>query len=250
MYICSEINARNNVYQKYTNMNNHSNLSKENLTISPEKREKKSANLRKPRKKTNDRFTEFDLWVKEGREQMKEIRQQMKETDLRMKETDRQMKETDLQMKETDRKIAETNRQIGGITNSNGEVAESYFINSFEQNPHFAGQDFDSLASNLLKSNPKLNLRDEYDLVLYNCTSVAIIEIKYKARKEDIIQLLRKAQTFKQLFPEYAHYAIYLGLAGLHVNITAEREALEQGIAIIKQVGKNMIINDTHLKVF
>jgi hypothetical protein len=146
--------------------------------------------------------------------------------------------------------ITKMHKEIGGISNSNGEVAESYFINSFKKRLHFAGQEFDSLAPNLSKNNSKLNLRDEYDLVLYNGTSIAIIEIKYKARKEDIEQLLRKAQTFKQLFPEHAHYVIYLGLAGLHVNVTAEKEAIKQGVAVIKQVGKNMIINDTHLKVF
>jgi hypothetical protein len=141
-------------------------------------------------------------------------------------------------------------KEIGGITKSNGEVAESYFINSFSKRLLFAGQKYDSFIPNLRKKSKILNLEGEYDLVLYNCTSVVIIEIKYKARKEDIEPLLNKTQTFKQLFPEYANYDIFLGLAGLHVNITAEKEAIKQGVAIIKQVGKNMVINDGHLKVF
>jgi hypothetical protein len=41
-----------------------------------------------------------------------------------------------------------------------------------------------------------------------------------------------------------------LGLAGLHINVTAEKEALKKGIAVIKQVGNAMVINDAHLKVF
>jgi hypothetical protein len=171
-------------------------------------------------------------------------------TDKQMQKTDRKIQAGLKRSEQLERMINRMCKEIGGISNSNGEVAESYFINSFKKHPQFAGQNYDSLTPNLSKSSSTLNLRDEYDLVLYNCTSVAIIEIKYKARKEDIDQLLRKAQTFKQLFPEYANYDIYLGLAGLHVNITAEKEAIKQGMAVIKQVGENMLINDTHLKVF
>ena len=159
-------------------------------------------------------------------------------------------KEIKQMFKETERFIKEISKQIGGISNSNGDVAEAYFINSFGRHPHFAGQDYDSFIPNLLKKDKKLNLQGEYDLVLYNCSSVAIIEIKYKAKKEDIEQIVKKADTFKKLFPEYKDYAIYLGLAGLSVEKAAEKEAIKQGVGIIKQVGKNMIINDAHLKVF
>ena len=179
---------------------------------------------------------------------MRNKKQLTSETIFKMfAETDRLIKAGEQRM---ERMITKMQKEIGGISNSNGEVAESYFINSFKKYLHFAGQDYDSLAPNLSKDSSKLNLRDEYDLVLYNCTSVAIIEIKYKARKEDIEQLLRKAQTFKQLFPEYAHYDILLGLAGLHVNVTAEKEAIKKGVAVIKQVGDTMVINDAYLKVF
>jgi len=41
-----------------------------------------------------------------------------------------------------------------------------------------------------------------------------------------------------------------LGLAGLSIEKSAEKEAIEQDVGIIKQVGKNMMINDAHLKVF
>ena len=141
-------------------------------------------------------------------------------------------------------------KEIGGIAHSNGEVAESYFINSFEKNPYFAGQDFQFVEGNVRKYAKALNLRGEYDLLLYNGTSVAIIEIKYKAKKEDVEQVINKVATFKTLFPHYHNHVIYLGLAGLHVNVTAEKEAIKQGVAVIKQVGNAMVINDAHLKVF
>jgi hypothetical protein len=199
--------------------------------------------------KDNNSTSCDDEW-QEIKQMFKELAQSSKETDLKFKETDLKFKETDLKFKETERFLKDLGKQIGGVSNSNGDVAESYFINSFKHDLHFAGQDYDSFVSNLKKEHKKINLQAEYDLVLYNCSSVAIIEIKYKAEKDDVEQVIKKADTFKKLFPEYKDYAIYLGLAGLHINKDAEKKAIKQGVGIIKQVGKNMVINDAHLKVF
>jgi hypothetical protein len=181
---------------------------------------------------------------------MKELAISSKETDRLLKETDQQMKETDRRLKETERLIKANSKDIGGITTSNGEIAESYFFNSFKKYPHFAGQDYQLVERNKRCHSKALDLMDEYDLVLYNGSSVAIIEIKYKATKEDVEQILKKAETFKKLFPYYNDFAIYLGLAGFHIYQNAENEAKKQGVAVVKQVGKNMVINDKHLKVF
>jgi len=158
--------------------------------------------------------------------------------------------ETDRRLKETDRLIKANSKELGGISKSNGEIAESYFFNSFDKFPRFAGQNFDSVERNKTFHSKVLNLKDEYDIVLYNETSVAIIEVKYKVTIEDIDQVLKKVETFKTLFPFYKDFAFYLGLAGFHVYKNAESEAIKHGIAVIKQVGKNMVINDEHLKVF
>ena len=192
----------------------------------------------------SEKFAETERLMKENDRFIKE---KFAETERLMKENDQFIKE---KFAETDKQIKETFKLVGGIANSNGDVAESYFVNSFANNLHFAGQEFDSHSPNVMKSIKKLNLQDQYDLVLYNCSSVVIIEIKYKAKKEDINQVLKKAQTFKQLFPEYAGYNLYLGLAGLDVEADAEKEAKQQGIAIIKQVGSNMVVYDDNLKEF
>jgi hypothetical protein len=41
-----------------------------------------------------------------------------------------------------------------------------------------------------------------------------------------------------------------LGLAGLTIEKEAETEAKKQGIAVLKQVGKRMVVYDKDLKVF
>ena len=187
-----------------------------------------------------ERAKEMQAERKKEAAERKKFRKRMDEADKRA-EADR---------KKIDKSIKAMHQELGGISNSNGDVAESYFINSFEKGMQFAGQKYDSIDSNVRRKNKQLNLQGEYDIVLYNCTSIAIIEIKYKAKKEDVEPLLKKAETFKALFPYYKDYALYLGLAGMHVNITAEREAIKQGIAIIKQVGDTMVVSDAHLKTF
>ena len=169
------------------------------------------------------------------------------ETDRLRKENERFLTE---KFAETDRQIKAVNKQLGGMGNSNGDVAESYFRNSFAKSMSFAGQEYDHIDAPLRRKSKKLNLQAEYDIVMYNGTSVAIIEIKYRADKEDVKLTLEKVEKFRKLFPHYQNYAIYLGLAGFSIDKNAEQEALKQGIGIIKQVGDTLVVNDEHLKVF
>jgi hypothetical protein len=151
--------------------------------------------------------------------------------------------------KETDRQIKELQKTVGGITNNQGSFAEEYFFNSFENGKqNFFGEKFDEISKHL-KSH-KQGLEDEYDIELYNHASVAIIEVKYKAHKSDIPDVLKKAETFKILYPYYNDFRIYLGLASMSFYPELEQECINEGIAIIKQVGDSVVINDEHLKVF
>ena len=153
-------------------------------------------------------------------------------------------------IQENAQSIKAMQKELGGISNANGAMAESYFVNSFSKSMKFAGQLYNGYFSNLKKKDKLLNLQGEYDLLLYNCTSVVMIEMKYKADREDIEELLEKAPIFKQLFPQYANFDLYLGLAALHFNKKVEKQSIKQGVAVIKQVGDTMVINDAHLKVF
>jgi len=159
-------------------------------------------------------------------------------------------KEAAKERKEFRESMKAMQKEVGGISNSNGAMAESYFVNSFTQSMQFAGQKYDEISPNLSRKIKSLNLQGEYDLVLYNCSSVVIIEIKYKADNDDIEELLEKAPIFKKLYPQYANFDLYLGLAALHFNKKVEKESIKQGIAVIKQIGDAMVINDAHLRRF
>ena len=100
-------------------------------------------------------------------------------------------------------------------------------------------------------SSPKSGKQDaQYDIVLYNDESIAIIEIKYKASKNDINDLIRKAGIFRDWFPEYSDYKIYLGIAGMSFLKNTVKNAEAKGIAVIRQRGGKTIVNDKNLKAY
>jgi hypothetical protein len=159
------------------------------------------------------------------------------------------LQETAREMKETDRKMKELQKAVGGITNNYGSFAEEYFFNSFEKGQKdFFGKKFNMIQKNVKAGWKKVE--DEYDIVLYNDDSVAIIEVKFKAHENDIKELLAKPDTFKILFPYYKDFNIYLGLASMSFYPDVENECVKNGIAVIKQAGETVVINDKHLKSF
>jgi len=177
---------------------------------------------------------------------MKENERKREENERERKENERFLKE---QFAETDRRFRAMQKELGSWANNHGSFAEEYFFNSFENGKkNFFGEKFDRIEKNV-KGVIK-DLVDEYDIVMYDGNSVAIIEVKFKAHTDHIPKLLKKVETFKILFPYYKDYKIYLGLASLSFHVGVEQECVDQGIAVIKQVGESVLINDTHLKVF
>jgi hypothetical protein len=181
------------------------------------------------------------------------LTEKQEEAALQMKENERFLTEklaglTEKQA-ETDRIVKELAKELGGMSKNNGLIAEEYFFNSFERGQtNFFGEKFDEIEKNL--KNRRQGITDEYDIVLYNHTSVALIEVKYKAHKGDLPKVLKKADNFRILFPDYKDFKIYLGLASLSFYGELEESCREHGIAIIKQTGENIVIYDEHLKVF
>jgi hypothetical protein len=152
----------------------------------------------------------------------------------------------------TDRQIKNIQKELGGIGRSNGEFAEAYFYNSFKRsNLNFFGEKFDEVRKNVyVYGDFAGKIRAEYDIVFINCKSIGIVEAKYRARRQNVSELIRKATTFKINFPEYANYNIYLALAAMTFEANTETDCVNGGIAIIKQVGKTYVVDDKNLKVY
>ena len=184
-------------------------------------------------------------------ETRRDIKEQSVETDRRRKENERIYKEN---WEKYEKRMKKMEKDMGSWSNNHGAFAEEYFFNSFEDGQrNFFGEHFDEIEQNLKPKSMRINdikIQDEYDIVLSNHSSVAIIEVKFKAHENDVAKMLKKAETFRILCPEYKDYKIYLGLASMSFYPELEEKCTEEGIAMIKQVGDMVIINDAHLKVF
>jgi len=166
---------------------------------------------------------------------------------------DREKKEWDekfeKKMKAEDRRLKKLDETVNGMTKSNGLFAEDYFFNSFEKGKRtFFGEKFGSIRRNVPAGLE--GSKDEYDLVLVNGKSIGIIEVKYKARLDDIPGIIKQAETFRINYPKYQNHGIYLALASFVFNQRLEQECAKYGIAIVKQVGNNWVVNEEHLKTY
>ena len=184
-------------------------------------------------------------------ENTRQMEKSRAEYDRRNAEADKRNAEADRRSAETDRQIKELKEMIGGMANSNGMFAEEFFFNAIDSSDKkLFGEQFHECISSSKRYNKDKQKKSEQDVLLINDNAVAIVEIKYKARKEDIQKLINRLPIFKALYPEYQSHRIYLGLAAMSFEDNVEADTIKNGIAIIKQVGDTVIISDENLKVF
>jgi len=185
----------------------------------------------------------------ENAEGLAEIRALFKETDEQMKRTDEKMKRTDEQMKRTDEKLERIGIRMGNISDNNGANAEDYFFNSLEDKPELGGIKYDTIVKNFMPKSKRG--QGEFDIVMVNGESIALIECKYKAHKTDVEKLINKqVDSFKKIFPVYSNYKFYLGIASFSFYPELEDFAKENGIAILKQKGEVVEIIADNLKAY
>ena len=227
----------------------------EMLKKSKEEDDRRNAEFDRRNAENDRRKAEFDEMFKKSKE----------EDEHRKTEFDRRSAELTAQLKQSsedfDRRFAKVeqaqaenaaliksqNQQIGGITKSQGLIAEEYFSNSVKEGKVVLfGQKFNIFA----KRVPGLITPAEYDIVLSNCSSVCIIEIKYRVHDSDIPGVLAKVDSFRINNPHFKNHRIYLGIASLAFEDKVESEIIKQGIAVIKQIGDSIVINEGSLKVF
>jgi hypothetical protein len=85
---------------------------------------------------------------------------------------------------------------------------------------------------------------DEYDLVLRNGSNIVLIEMKYKARINDVGKMFSKLHTYRANYPMFKDYKIYLCLASFRFSKYIREKAEEKGIVLIQQKGdKNEVIS-------
>jgi len=154
-------------------------------------------------------------------------------------------------IQELSEKLKKTDEIVNGIAKSNGDMAEQTIYNSLERDMTFAGVEFEDIDKNRKRKSKSLKLEGEYDVVMENGNTIAIIETKYKVRKKDVSELLtQKLDSFRKLFPYYSDYKILLGVGGMSFDDDAIKEAKENGIGIIKIIGDKVEYHTEGIKTY
>ena len=158
-------------------------------------------------------------------------------------------KKNELQFARTDKTLERMGITLGNVTNNIGSITEEYFFNCLIEKPVLGGVKYDKVRRNI--SGVGLKSEDEFDIVMYNGDSIALIECKNKAHKNDLMKLIeKKAANFKDVFPNFKDYKIFLGLASFSFYPELEEMAKENGVAILKQKGDVVEIEADNLKAY
>ena len=200
-------------------------------------------------------FREVWASIHELTQRQKETDRQIKETGKRQKETDKQIKENGKQLKETDRylkeKFADLKEYVGGIGRNIGDAAESYFYETLANTMKIGDLDFDFIDKNVKRKNKRQNIEGEYDIILTNSESIAIIEIKHKFHSNDIDKLLnKKLPAFKKLFPDKKDFIIYFVVGGLSIPDDTKKLAFENGFFVMTQGGEKKNVDHIGIKAY
>ncbi|GIS19503.1 MAG: hypothetical protein CM15mP120_14190 [Pseudomonadota bacterium] len=132
--------------------------------------------------------------------QLAKITTQLAATDAQLAATDAQLQANAVQQAQTEAKLNRTAEKIdrlaemyGGVSNSQGAVAEEFYYNSLKDKPVLIGMNFDSIYKNI--AGNRHGVEDEFDLVLVNRDNVFVLEIKYKAHPRDLRGCWRKSEA-------------------------------------------------------
>lgn len=150
--------------------------------------------------------------------------------------TEAQIAKTEAQIAKTDKKFKTMQDMLDGISKNQGSVAEEFFYNSLRAKPVLGEIRFDRVTPHLVVGRKgKLS---EYDVVMVNGASVGIVEVKYKAHVNDLVQVHEQVKRFRRDCPEFKDYAIYGGLAGLSVPDDVAKAAKARGLFVLKRKGE------------
>jgi hypothetical protein len=184
-----------------------------------------------------------------AKETMRETDLILKENALQMKETERMIQEVHAAQKETARSLDKLCKKVGGMDDNIGHHAEQFFQNVFEEKLEFGGVKYDEMIPNLKHKSKSGEV--EFDIVLVNGDSIALIEVKHRIHPSFVIDIAEnKIEKFRKYFREFKNYKAYLGIAAFSYNDEVLDQAGKYGVGIIRQAGKGIEMKTKNLKAY
>jgi len=140
---------------------------------------------------------------------------------------------------------------MGGIDENQGNHAEQFFQNTLMEKLSFDGQKYDRMIPNLEFFGEHGVSLIEFDVVLVNGKSIAIIEVKNRIHPKFVKEFAEdRLPKFREFFPGFSKHKAYLGIAGFSFSKKVLEEARKYGIGIIRQVGDSIELKTNNLRVY
>ena len=195
-----------------------------------------------------DRRQILEANLEASREKLKATREQNERSAqlaAQLAEDNRQQKERwaklDALMAESNRKLEKATALVGGMGQNQGAVAEEFFFNSLQAKPVLGGVQYDDVIDSVRGFSGKL--RGEYDVVMVNGKSVALIEVKYVVHPDDIAKTIKGIENYRTFFPQHKNFDVYGAIAGFKVPPEVAEAAKQQGLMVLKRVGDVMEVD-------
>lgn len=139
-------------------------------------------------------------------------------------------------LKELNAYVDKAMERLGGIGNNIGDATEEYFYTGLQHKKTLNGIKYDYVNRNNRRRGEL-----EWDILLENGDSVAVLEVKHKIHPKDVEEFAtEKLPRFKESFPNFANYHIYGGVAGMSIPEDSRKIAEHYGLTVLTQDGKNL----------
>jgi len=176
---------------------------------------------------------------------MADLINSQKETDLKFKEIDKQIQEIkELLVQKshsTDEPFQEMLKEFSGIKKSNTQIAEDYFSAELLNRMSVGKFDFDYI--DFFFTRKRKNIKANYDIVLYNDTTVLVLEVKYLLQKEHLRKFYEGSlKNFHYFSDHYKKHKLFGGVAALSFEKGAKEEAEKYGFYVLTQNNKQFHI--------
>jgi len=194
-------------------------------------------------------FAGSDAKIKELADKIADLVETGKKTDLKIAELAELGKKNELLIADASKQIKENGEHIGGIDKNIGHHAEQFFQNVFAEKKIFGGIEYDDIILNMRHRDKSGEV--EFDIVLENGSALALIEVKNRIRPEYVKKLAEeRIIKFRQYFPKYKDFDVYLGMAGFSFSKAVLSEAKKYGVGIVRQAGKGIEVDATGLRAY
>ena len=136
----------------------------------------------------------------------------------------------------------------GASEKNKGDIAEEFFYKYLKRNMSLNNIEYDDIEPQLRRHKKKLNIQGEYDIVMINGSSLAVIEVKHKGHLNDLKKLKEKMiPTFRLLFPEYKDYTLSVAFATFFATEEMEDYAQKNDIYMIERKGDTVITKNENI---